>query len=253
MYRLDVLVTGVPGKTATHGGLGWSTLALLRDETKVVLVDTGPPQYVQLIHDRLPALGVKPEDVTHVLATHLHWDHVSNFTMFPEARVVVGRQEFEWASVQPPGTFLVPDVHVARLASTMENVQLVEEGEEALEDVVCLVTPGHSPGHVTYKVKTDVGEILFAGDSCKNRFELATSTVDYTLDAAASAASVDRLRELMLRDPSLVMLPGHDVRLALVDGEVTALDPQTVQFSMVYDTVNGSVNTPWAPEPAVAR
>jgi len=32
MYRIDVLVQGFPGKAVCHGGLGWSTIALLRSD-----------------------------------------------------------------------------------------------------------------------------------------------------------------------------------------------------------------------------
>jgi len=234
-YRLDVLVAGFPGKTATHGGLGWSTVCLLRDGERTVLVDTGPPAYLAVLHAEFERLGVAPAEVTHVLATHLHWDHVGNFTMFPNATVIVGRSEFEWARVQPAGTPLIPDLHVRRLAETLDRVQLVEEGEDVLPGVTALFTPGHTPGHLCYVVETTVGEILFAGDAVKNRYELATGIVDSSLDFAVSRASVERLRAIMEADPSVVMIPGHDVRLASVDGRIEALDEQRAQFSVFLD------------------
>ena len=41
MYELDVLVQSYPGKSVCHGGLGWSTIALLRGEGRVILIDVG--------------------------------------------------------------------------------------------------------------------------------------------------------------------------------------------------------------------
>ena len=41
MYRIDVLVQGFPGKAVCHGGLGWSTIALLRSGDRAILVDVG--------------------------------------------------------------------------------------------------------------------------------------------------------------------------------------------------------------------
>ncbi len=239
MYELDVLVAGFPGKTATHGGLGWSTVCLLRDGERTILVDTGPPAYLAVLHQEFERLGIEPSDVTHILATHLHWDHVGNFTMFPNATVIVGRQEFEWASVQPPGTPLIPDLHVRRLAETLDSVVLVDESDELLPGVPALFPPGHTPGHLCYRVSTDSGEVLFAGDAVKNRYELATGTVDSSLDFAVSRAIVERLRAIMEDDQSIVMIPGHDVRLASVDGRIETLEPQRAQFSVFLDTVTG--------------
>ena len=40
-YDIDVMVVGFPGKTVCHGGLGWSTIVLLRGRGRIALVDTG--------------------------------------------------------------------------------------------------------------------------------------------------------------------------------------------------------------------
>lgn len=41
MYKVDVLVQGFPGKSVCHGGLGWSTITLLRGGGRDILVDVG--------------------------------------------------------------------------------------------------------------------------------------------------------------------------------------------------------------------
>jgi glyoxylase-like metal-dependent hydrolase (beta-lactamase superfamily II) len=235
-WRLDALVTGFPGKTATHGGLGWSSVTLLRDGVRTVLVDCGPPQYVNLLRERLAALGLTPEDITDIFATHLHWDHVSNVTMFPHAKVAVGRSEFEWARLQPAGTFLVPDLHVAWLAADPDRARVVEPGVEFLPGVRAVHTPGHTPGHLAYVVETEDGPVLFAGDAAKNRYELATGDADSSLDFAASRASIELLRSMLADDPRLVMIPGHDLTLRLADGEVVAQGAQRADFQVFADT-----------------
>jgi glyoxylase-like metal-dependent hydrolase (beta-lactamase superfamily II) len=238
-YRFDQLIVGFPGKSATHGGLGWASVGLLRDAERTVLVDTGPPQYTNLLKERLGALGVRPGEVTHVLTTHLHWDHISNFTMFPQARVVVGREELEWARTQPPGTFLVPDLHVARLVALSDRVWKVAEGEEFLPDVAAHLTPGHTPAHLAFSVRTTDGVVLFAGDAVKNRYELATGDVDSSLDFAESRASVERLRGLLCDRDDVVMVPGHDVRLGIDGGDVVALGEHDVDFQVFLSTKDG--------------
>ena len=51
MYRLDILVQGFPGKAICHGGLGWSTIALLRSADRKILIDD---QVANGLHKTLP-------------------------------------------------------------------------------------------------------------------------------------------------------------------------------------------------------
>jgi len=39
-YDLDIVVQGFPGKSVCHGGLGWSSVVLLRADGRIVLIDT---------------------------------------------------------------------------------------------------------------------------------------------------------------------------------------------------------------------
>ena len=74
-FSIDILVQGFPGKTVCHGGLGWSTVALVRGEGKVILVDAGNFGMRRLVNERLAAHGLTPDDVTDVILTHAHFDH----------------------------------------------------------------------------------------------------------------------------------------------------------------------------------
>src|SRR5262245_66667088 len=40
-------------------------------------------------------LRIKPEDVTDVVLTHVHWDHADGADLFPKARVWIQREEYE--------------------------------------------------------------------------------------------------------------------------------------------------------------
>ena len=57
-FSIDILVQGFPGKTVCHGGLGWSTVALVRGEGKVILIDSGNFGMRRLISERLAAHGL---------------------------------------------------------------------------------------------------------------------------------------------------------------------------------------------------
>ena len=55
-FSIDILVQGFPGKTVCHGGLGWSTVALLRGRGHVILIDSGNFGMRRLISE----LGYEP-------------------------------------------------------------------------------------------------------------------------------------------------------------------------------------------------
>ena len=49
----------------------------------------------------LDGLGVKPNEVRHLVLSHMHWDHCGGAGFFPQAQVHVGRAEWEFWSTSP--------------------------------------------------------------------------------------------------------------------------------------------------------
>ena len=92
-WRIDVLIQGYPGKSTQHGGLGWSTVALLRGHGRIVVLDGGGYGMRKPLVEALAKHGVKLSDVTDLLVSHLHHDHVVNW---PGRLVWVGgRQPYQ--------------------------------------------------------------------------------------------------------------------------------------------------------------
>ena len=211
-YVARPLVEGFPGKSSSHGAFGWSSLWLLDDGVRRVLIDAGQPAYIPLIHAGLERLGLTTDDVTDVLLTHLHWDHVSNFPMFARATTWVGEQELRWAAGQPAGTPFIPDLHVQELLRRTDRVERMAPGQEVLPGIHAVDSAGHTPHHLAFYLDRAEDKRVFAGDAVKNVYELASGRVDSTLDADASAATIDALRSL-LTDTGAALVPGHDVEL----------------------------------------
>jgi glyoxylase-like metal-dependent hydrolase (beta-lactamase superfamily II) len=218
---MSVLIQGFPGRSTCHGGLGWSTVPLLRGHGETVLVDTGGYGYRIPLMAALEAHGVAATDVTAVLLTHCHWDHASNFPLFPNARVIVPRPELEWAAAQPIGTWELPEFHVQALDAD-KNVVRIEDDDEPLPQIRAIATPGHTPGHFAYRVPSPGGPLVFSGDAVKNELELLTGQADMTLDAEASRRSIEMIREMLRADPSMTLVCGHDRLLSLADDKVVA-------------------------------
>lgn len=216
MYRIDVLVQGFPGKAICHGGLGWSTITLLRSAQHTILIDVGAFGIRKPLQKQLRAHGVTADQITDVVLTHAHYDHAVNFTLFPRATVWIGAEEMAWASAQPPGFNPLPELYVDAL-EVDPRVRTIRSGDEFLPGLHALAAPGHTPGSLVFHLTTNDVPVIFTGDAAKNRAELLSRKVDASEDDVASIASIDTIWKLWREIPNTLLIPGHDLSMRLDD------------------------------------
>lgn len=126
----------------------------------------------------LASLDVTPEDITNILITHVHFDHVIGLAAerdgrlvprYPNARVLLGRAD--WENV--PEEHLAPESR-ARIRAIEEVglLELVDGQREVVPGVRMIPAPGESPGHSMMRVFSN-GETLYAvGDLFHHRSEV---------------------------------------------------------------------------------
>jgi N-acyl homoserine lactone hydrolase len=135
----------------------------------VVLVDTGMQPGHEVggdiklvlrgISDALADHGLTPADVTHVVTTHLHWDHYGQNTTFRHAPFVVQRAELERARREEPLIAEYFDLADVRF-------ELLEGDAEIAPGVHVLSTPGHTVGHQSVLADGNgAGRELIVGDA----------------------------------------------------------------------------------------
>lgn len=202
---------------------------LVSNETgDVVVVDAGPPEpdvvykrkgrvlYREAKHDpgrALRAAGVDPTQVRSLVITHLHWDHIGNLGLFPNARFFVQRAELRYAVAPLP-------LHAAAYESLDgRNVPLwvehlprmaVLDGEHTLLPGISLhPLPGHTPGLQGVRVVTSEGAYVIASDAIPTyaNWELGIPSATYT-DLASYEESFATLRRIADH-----VLPSHDMRV----------------------------------------
>ncbi|HET8567533.1 MAG TPA: MBL fold metallo-hydrolase [Candidatus Limnocylindria bacterium] len=168
---------------------------LLRDaDGHVVVVETGAGEKLTERQrdvfgiERPPALlaelaerGVRPEDVTLVIATHLHFDHAGGNTMwrdgalvatFPRASYVF--QRLEWEDAMRPnertrGSYFADDFAPLEAAGKLE---LVDDTVELLPGLRVDRVPGHTRGTQTVRVTGSQRTLFFSSDFMPDRHHL---------------------------------------------------------------------------------
>ena len=212
-------------------------LALFRDGTNTVLFDVGSgPDFMPTagkIADSLDALGLTPEDVTHVLFTHAHPDHIWGLLddfdepLFYNATYMMGRAEWDywWG---PDTVHTIGEARAAfavgakrRMEAIEDSVVLFDDGEEVLPGITALATPGHTPGHMAFEVRGGRNAALVVGDAIGNHHVafhqpawLSGSDQDPSTAAATRRMIFDRLTH---EDLSVVgfHLPGGGIGRAV--------------------------------------
>lgn len=141
---------------------GSYTPVLLRGPEGLVLFDTGidPANTVAA----LALAGVKPEEISHVVLTHMHGDHIGGLMqdgapVFAEAQLIAPRAEAEYWAANPG------DAYTAKVAPLIGKARLIEDGEEVLPGVRAEAAHGHTPGHTTYLLESEGQKLLLTGDS----------------------------------------------------------------------------------------
>lgn len=213
-YEVDILVQGYPGKSVCHGGLGWSSIVLLKGHGRVALIDAGGFGIRKTLIGHLKSRGLKPADVTDLLLTHSHYDHSVNWTLFKHSRIVIGATEMTWALKEPWGESPVPELYVERLETWPTLVKVENEGT-ALEGITAHLGPGHTPGCLVFLLQGSERDIIFTGDAAKNRAELVSRSTDMTYDASISRATIEMIWEMWRRKPGTIVVPGHDLPMRL--------------------------------------
>lgn len=119
----------------------------------------------------LRQIGVSPEDVTHVLITHAHEDHLAGVAAergsdlalrFPNARHLIGRRDWEEHPARSQ-----PDSALTRrlgLAAARGLLDTVDAERGVAPGVTMIASPGETPGHCTVRVVSGNRRFYYLGD-----------------------------------------------------------------------------------------
>jgi N-acyl homoserine lactone hydrolase len=208
--------------------LGLSTIALVRG-ARTTIVDAGQYGRRGKIQEGLRALGVAPEAVDGVVFTHLHWDHMQNFDLFPNATLYVHPAELEYARGR--ADWATMRYVLAALAD--RKVETLQEGDQLEPGVRVLDTPGHTGGSMSLAVDTPEGTVGIVGDALPNaRMALQRKPYLIFADERAAEASGEKIVS-----QCQILYCGHDRPFRFVDAphRVEYLTGASIQFQIAFE------------------
>lgn len=150
--------------------------------------------------------GVAPEDIDIVVLTHLHYDHVGNNELFPNARFIVQKDEIDLA-LDPPRfcMFYYPEF-AYKLRAVQDRLDIIDGDHRIDENVALLKVGGHTPGCQAVLVKTDVGTVCLTSDLMYNYRNLE---LDWPTGSFWNLEQmIDGYRRV--REEADVIVPQHD-------------------------------------------
>ncbi|PRZ44348.1 glyoxylase-like metal-dependent hydrolase (beta-lactamase superfamily II) [Antricoccus suffuscus] len=195
---------------------------LLRTGDRTILIDAGVGridngQYVGGgFLDSLAAAGVQPDQVTDVVLTHLHFDHVGWTTsrgavVFPNATYRAHRADWDHFVEAPdalPGA-------VKKLTPLKNQLDLFDSEHTIAPGLDARPAPGHTPGSTVYVVSSGAARALMLGDVVHSVVELAEPDWEAVFDVDPTAASAVRntIADEVL-DTDTLVAPAHFPGLA---------------------------------------
>lgn len=215
-------------------------VTLMRQGDRVVLFDAGSgPDFVPtagLLVDALAAIDVAPEDVTDVIFTHGHPDHLWGLLddfdepLFANAALHMAETEYAyWTDPQTVETigeefqsFAVGAMR--RLSAVGDSVQTFADGDEVLPGIRAVSTPGHTPGHCSFAIGSPSDGIFVTGDFVTTEAAMAWTDLGTSTDSDPALAAQTRAATLaMLADEGWTVLgyhlPNGGIGRVVADGE----------------------------------
>ncbi len=159
-------------------------VTLYRDGTNTVLFDVGAgPDFMPTagkLHEALDALGVSADEITHVVFTHAHPDHLWGVLdefdepIFANAQHMMGKAEWDfWIDPETQNT--IDEGRKTFAAGALRRMSLLEDrivtfgdGEEILPGVGARASHGHTPGHMAFEVRQGNSACMVVGDAIGN-------------------------------------------------------------------------------------
>ena len=170
------------------------TPTLVNTGSELILFDTGLNG--EGIAAAVQAAGYTTDQVTHVVLTHMHGDHIGGLMTggaptFANAAYVTGQAEFDhWSTTDNEG-------FINNVRPLAEQMTFIGDGGTVTSGVTGMLAAGHTPGHMGYMLESDGQQLMLIADLANHYvWSLAHPDWEVRFDADKAAAAESRRRVL---------------------------------------------------------
>lgn len=225
-----------------HLYLGWDTYGepdaaqaldyffyVLSNARQTILLDTGfEPESARrrrrlcsvAPREAVVQLGIDPTEVTHIVVSHCHWDHIGNLDAYPQAELLVPGRELEfWTSKTAQHIQFSSHVdasHVDRLVALDREGKVTRFGGrlEIFAGLTAFDVGGHSPGQQIFLVETAEKPLILTSDAVHLYEELELNRPFRVVANLVEMYEAYELIRALQRDCGAIVVPGHDPSVA---------------------------------------
>ncbi len=177
----------------------------------------------------LSKLQLKAGDITDIIISHPHWDHIDGIDLFPNAQVWMQKEDFiyfavtAWQKVGNNGGFNKRDVRKLIDLNLAGKLTLVDgDDKEIIPGIKVYTGSRHTFNSQYVLVQTGINKIILASDNIwiyYNLEHLSPAAAGGTFDAAAYVKAMQRMKT-QVSDVKYI-IPGHDDKIFSIFPVVT--------------------------------
>lgn len=155
-------------------------------------------------------LSIEKSQISKIILTHLHIDHMNGINYFPSTEILVNKVEWE----KPYGNLptLYPQWFNPTKVDFSDTFENFDKAKYLTNDknLVYVQTSGHTYGHSSVILKTDEGYLFFSGDLCYSQEQLINGKfAGINIDANAAKQTHEKVKEFYKKN-QVILLPSHD-------------------------------------------
>lgn len=143
---------------------------LVKSNDRAVLIDAGAGKGSSVIWENIQRSGVHPRELTHLILTHAHVDHIGGAEFFKDkagCRIIA--HEADQEAIESGDPVLTAASWYGVTLPRLKVDQILKETAEEIplgskEKIICLHTPGHTPGSISPYIDRQGQRVLFGQD-----------------------------------------------------------------------------------------
>jgi glyoxylase-like metal-dependent hydrolase (beta-lactamase superfamily II) len=213
---------------------------VLKGDDKIILVDAGFTADANIDTNKitftqpdklLSSIDIKPEDVTDIIITHPHWDHIGGISLYPKAMVWMQEEDYSdlIAKKKNPEAngFNKKDIEKVLDRKAKGRLTLIRKAVTIFSGINVGTGSKHTAGAQYVMANNGKQNVIIASDNCKyyrNVTKMLPSPA--TSDKKAYVNTMRTMKAMVLGNTDLV-IPGHD---PLVFSKFKTIAPDVVEI-----------------------